>query len=300
MLNVLIDPILPVFAILAIGFLAGRTGRMSGENARVLNQFAMTVLLPVLVFRLLASAPVAEFELAPLALYALCEALIYLAGYLVARHLFRRDPAEALLLGFAGVFANNAIYVLPIALLEHGPQAALPVTAVVTLDASLMFGGTMLLLEVMSGRGAHPGIVLGRIVRLPLLQAMVLGLGFSLSGLTIPAPLTTFTSFVGDAASPVALFAMGVVLSQTAFRAEPVVAWVSLVKIALFPAALFVTLWVAGSTAGSGAFFLLASAGPSGAMGFSMALLYGVRTDAIAQIIVWTSVLTLISLSALV
>jgi len=300
MLGVLADPILPVFAILFIGFLAGRTGKVSADHARVLNRFAMTILLPVLMFRLLASAPLSEFELVQLGLYALTEAVVYLLGYLIARHVFARDPAEALLLGFAGVFANNAIYVLPIALLTHGPVAALPVTAVVTLDAAIVFGGTMMALEIMSGKGAHPGVVLARIAKLPILQASVLGLGFALSGYGVPAPLATFASFVGDAASPVALFAMGVVLAQTAFRAEPVVIWVSFVKLLAFPAALFGALWLSSATAGSGAYFLLASAGPSGAMGFSMALLYNVRTDAIAQIIVWTSVLTLFSLAYLI
>jgi len=34
-------------------------------------------------------------------------------------------------------------------------------------------------------------------------------------------------------------------------------------------------------------------------MAFSLALLYGVRTDAIAQVIIWTSVLSLFSLAYL-
>ena len=45
--------------------------------------------------------------------------------------------------------------------------------------------------------------------------------------------------------------------------------------------------------------FVLNAAGPSGAMAFALALLYGVRTDAIAPVIVWTSTLSLISLSFL-
>ena len=43
--------------------------------------------------------------------------------------------------------------------------------------------------------------------------------------------------------------------------------------------------------------FILAAAGPAGAMAFSMALLYDVRADRIAQIIVGTSALTLLSLA---
>ena len=45
--------------------------------------------------------------------------------------------------------------------------------------------------------------------------------------------------------------------------------------------------------------YLLGSAGPAGAMAFSLALLYGVRTDAIAQLIVITSILTLGTIAVL-
>ena len=43
--------------------------------------------------------------------------------------------------------------------------------------------------------------------------------------------------------------------------------------------------------------FTLTAAGPSGAMAFALALLHGVRTDAIAPVIIWTSVLSLLSLA---
>jgi malonate transporter len=45
--------------------------------------------------------------------------------------------------------------------------------------------------------------------------------------------------------------------------------------------------------------FVLNAAGPSGAMAFALALLYHVRTDCIAPVIVWTSVLSLFTLALL-
>jgi hypothetical protein len=50
MLSVLLDPILPVFAIMFIGFFAGRFGKVTNDEARILNTFAMTVLLPIFIF----------------------------------------------------------------------------------------------------------------------------------------------------------------------------------------------------------------------------------------------------------
>jgi hypothetical protein len=43
----------------------------------------------------------------------------------------------------------------------------------------------------------------------------------------------------------------------------------------------------------------LNSAGPSGAMAFALAMIHKVNTDKIAPVIVWTSMLSLISLAYL-
>jgi predicted permease len=44
---------------------------------------------------------------------------------------------------------------------------------------------------------------------------------------------------------------------------------------------------------------ILNSAGPSGAMAFALAMIHKVNTDKIAPVIVWTSMLSLISLAYL-
>jgi len=301
MLSVLLDPILPVFAILFIGFLAGRLGKMTDDEARVLNRFAMTVLLPIFIFRAVAFAPITDFNLAALALYASAQIVLYTIGFLIARKAFRLGVSESLLLGFCGVFANNAYYVLPIAKLLYGDSGTLPVASIVILDAVLVFGGTMVALEVRKGRDAGAGLALVavRIAKLPLIWALVLGLVFSAGGILIPGPIDTFTAFVGSAASPTALFAMGVVLSATSFKPEPVVFVISTIKVVIFPATIALLLYTILPPVDTLPLFVLASAGPAGVMAFSLALLYSVRTDAIMQVTVWTSVLTLATLAFL-
>lgn len=45
--TVLVDPILPIFAIMAIGFAVGRVGWTTEAEARVINRFGLSVLSPV-------------------------------------------------------------------------------------------------------------------------------------------------------------------------------------------------------------------------------------------------------------
>ena len=300
-LNVLFDPILPVFAILFVGYIAGRLGKMTDEEARILNRFAMTVLLPVFVFRAVAFAPITDFNIAALGLYASAQAVLYAVGFVIAHKVFRLGVSESILLGFCGVFANNAYYVLPIAKLLYGETATLPVASIVIMDAVLAFGGTMVALEARKGRDAGAGLALvaKRIAQLPLIWALTLGLLFSAGAIAIPAPINTFTSFVGNAASPIALFAMGVILAATPIKPEPVAIVISGLKAVIFPATIAALLYTLLPPSDTLSLFVLASAGPAGVMAFSLALLYSVRTDAIMQVTVWTSVLTLISLAFL-
>jgi len=297
-LSVLADPILPVFAIAFIGYVSGRTGWANADEARVLNRFAMTVLLPIFLFRAIASAPWPAFELLPLLAYVVVEALVYAAGFAVARITFGRSRQEALLLGFAGVFVNNAYYTLPIAQFLGDDGTTLAITSIIMIDSILAFAGTMVALEVMAGRdaGSSAGLVLKRVLRLPLLWAIAAAGVFVLGGLSLPGPLDTFAGFVGRAASPTALFAMGVILSVTRLRPEPLAVLVIAVKVLVFPLALWAAIaLMAPGTSPDG--FLLAAAGPTGAMAFSMALLYDVRTGTIMQVTIWTTVATLVTLA---
>ncbi|MEL6209411.1 MAG: AEC family transporter, partial [Pseudomonadota bacterium] len=75
-LAVLADPILPVFAIMALGYAMGLLGVTSQEDARRINRFAMMIFLPMLIFGLLAEAPVERFALVPVLAYALVQVVI--------------------------------------------------------------------------------------------------------------------------------------------------------------------------------------------------------------------------------
>lgn len=298
-LVVLQDPILPVFAIMALGFVMGRMGVSSAEDALLVNRIAMSVFLPLMIFGVVANAPIRDFAFAPTLVYLLAEAVVFAGGFWLARRVFQRGPRESVLLAFSGIFANNALYILPISVLLYGRENVLPVTTLITLDAVVAFGGAMIAMQLMEKGRVSPGMVARTVLRTPMLIAIIFGMGFGLSGVALPHPVQTFLDFNGAAAAPLALFALGVALSNTAFRPDRAVVTFTLIKLAVFPAAVALGLWVATDNDPAHGLFLLGAAGPAGAMGFSMALLHGVRTEAIAQVMIYTCVLTLFSLAVL-
>lgn len=297
--SVLIDPILPVFAIMALGYALGVSGRTTVADAQAINRFAMSVPLPLLIFGLCATAPIEDFSLAPLLFYAGAEAALFGFGFALARFVFQRSVAESVLLAFAGIFANNAFFGLAIAELLYGAENILPVTAVVALDSAVTFGAAMATLGIIGLGKTDPLAIASTLARTPILQGIALGVVVNVSGVSIPAPIQTFIDFNGGAAAPIALFALGVVLSQTPIRPDACVLSFSAIKLIAFPALIWFGAGALAPSEQEAGVWVLAAAAPAGAMAFTMALLHGVPTGAIAQVIIITSALSVFTMAAL-
>ncbi len=298
-LPVLLNPILPVFAILGMGWGLGRAGWMTVDDARVINRFAMTVLVPVVVLKLLWQAPFHSFSLPPILLYFAAEVILFALAYQIARRVFGTGPGEGVILGYAAIFANNVFFGLPIGVLLYGEAGVLPITMVVVLDSTVTFGGTMFVLQVIREGRISPGKVARIITRSPVLIAIAAGTVLGLADVPIPGTVQTFLDFNGSAAAPVALFSMGVVLAATRFGWDPAVAGVTALKLLAFPALVWLLVGGFGPGWEEGRRFAFAAAAPTGSMAFGLALLYDVPTGRLAQVMVWTAFLSLFALAVL-
>lgn len=299
MLSVLTHDILPVFALLALGFLLGRGGIFARQDAASANRVALMVLQPGLIFPLIATVPFADFELRALLTYGACEALAFAAAFALARRVFGCERLEAWLLAMAVIFVNSLLYIRPISLLIYGESGALPVTAVVAWDTAVAFAFFIISSDLIAKPSAGPLPALKRLSVNPTLIAIGLGVVVNLSGLELPEPILTACAFAGAGTAPLVLFALGVLLSGQSLRPSAVVTTYAALKLLAFPLLVTLAVWLAGASAQWQAQFTLLAAGPSGAMAFALALLHGVRTDRIAAVTIWTSALSLLSLAAL-
>lgn len=300
-LDVLLDPIVPVFAIAAFGFGMGLSGRVQLSDARAVNRAVMGVFLPILLFGLIADARIDAFNPVLIAFYCAAEAALWATGFALARYVFGLSAGESFLLGFSTIFVNSVLFVLPISARIYGDQATLPIASIAFLDSTLTFALAIIFTQAMASKNGGDGVgrALREMVKNPMLIAMALGLAVNLSGLKTPAPLATFVDFNGAAAAPLALFALGVVMSQNRFRLDAVSLSFCTLKIVAFPALVAMILLQVAPGDASTPMFLFVAAGPSGTMAFTLALLHDIRADRIGQVIVITSVVTLLSMAAL-
>ena len=65
---------------MAFGFAMGRLGLTDVGDARAINRFALSVLLPIFLFKFAAGMDVAAFEFLPLLAYLGAEFVVFASG----------------------------------------------------------------------------------------------------------------------------------------------------------------------------------------------------------------------------
>jgi predicted permease len=295
------NPILPVFAIMLVGLFFGRRGFFDNASAQAINRFVFFVAVPALLFSLLSDAAFRQVDWRLLALYFLSEIILFVVGAALARRVFHRDWGEALLIGMASCFVNHVFFVLPIAQFLYGDQAAIPITAVIVVDTTVIFAGTIIGLEIASHRD-EPLWKVGRFfLRNPVLVAIALGLAVNVLKLEMPAGIRTFCTFTGSAAAPAALFSLGVILAGAGGRGWDAVAVTTTgLKVLLHPLVAWLLFQgVTGVDRIGGEATLLIAAGPCGAMPFVLALQYRIASASIGRAIVYSTIASLFTLAVL-
>jgi malonate transporter and related proteins len=219
------DLVLPVFAVIITGWLAGWLGYLSRSLADGLVHFAYNIAMPALLFVTIAQEAVRNlaewrFLLAFGGGSILCFALVFLA----VRVGWGRDLADSTIHGMTAAMTNTGFVALPILHSIYGQPAVLPAAIATVFVAGVMFPVTVVLLES-EGRNAPRGtarsaVLVRQIVLNPMVLSTMIGLAWAVTGLPIPAPIAAYLNIFAAALAPCALFAIGLGLSVEVMRAK--------------------------------------------------------------------------------
>lgn len=238
----IIDIVLPVFALIAIGAVAARTGYLSDGVGDAVSRFAFFLALPALLFRTVAGSQLPEaipwgYWLS----YYGAVAIVWLATHLVARRLFNAEPREAVIAGLGAIQANTVLVGIPLILKAYGDTAAAPIALLLAINLPLTMAIATLLFESASdtGRSALPGLVRGLATH-PILLAIVAGTVANLAGLRLPTLIDAPLALLSAAAIPCALIGLGMSLAKYGIGERlGLVFCVTALKLVVLPAAVF-------------------------------------------------------------
>ena len=217
--------VLPVFAIIVTGWLAGWLGYISRSLADGLVHFAYNVAMPALLFVTIAQESARSFlEWRFLLAFGGGSILCFLAVFLALRAGFGRGTASSTMYGMAAAMTNTGFVALPILHSIYGQPAVLPAAVATVFVAAVMFPIAVILLESeqggQHGKVAHPLTLTKQIVLNPMVLSTLIGLAWAVAGWPIPAPLAAYLNIFAGALTPCALFAIGLGLSVEGIAAN--------------------------------------------------------------------------------
>lgn len=219
------DLVLPVFAIIVTGWLAGWLGYISRSLADGLVHFAYNVAMPALLFVTIAQESARSLlEWRFLFAFGGGSILCFLLVFLAFRVGFGRGTASSTMYGMAAAMTNTGFVALPILHAVYGQPAVLPAAVATVFVAAVMFPLTVILLEHEAsrkdGNKAEPAALIKQIVVNPMVLSTLIGFVWAITGLPIPAPLKAYFNILADALTPCALFAIGLGLSLEGMAAN--------------------------------------------------------------------------------
>ncbi|NDV87395.1 AEC family transporter [Aurantimonas aggregata] len=312
-MQTILNVIVPIFSLIAIGFLVARAKLLPAATGDALARFVFVVAVPLLLFRTLATA---EFGAAnPLLLwlaYFGAVTLTWTASTLLVRAVTASDHRRGVIAGISASFANTVFVAIPALQRAYGDAGLEPLLLIMSIHLPVMMIASTLLIE----RAAHldaretgtapPAASLVRtlarvgknLATNALVIGIVAGMLWRLTGLELQSHLDEVTRLLAGTAGPLALFSLGMSLTRYGLRGDILSsAIVSTLSLLVMPALVFAAgtalalppLWLKGA--------VITAASPVGVNAYLLAVHFRSGERLAATTILVSTVLSVLTLS---
>jgi predicted permease len=295
---------LPFFALIGVGYYAGRTRFFTAEATAWLTKFVFYFALSAMLFRFAANLSLAEiWDPAFAAAYLLACAVVYLIAISVAM-MRRISMAEAAIEGQCAVIGNTGFLGIPMLVMLMGPEAAGPLIMLLAID--LIVFSTLITLIMTAAREGRMSFGMLRLLvvglfKNPMIVSMSLGLAWSSTGFAVPDVINEFMALLGGAATPGALFAIGASLATRSAERMAVAGWLSFCKLVLHPIAVaFTALWVFDVAPYPASVMIAASALPVAGNVYMLAQHFGVAPQRVSASILISTAISILTVTIVI
>ncbi|WP_171235185.1 AEC family transporter [Ruegeria sp. HKCCA6837] len=290
---------LPFFAIIGLGYWAGRTRFFTAEATAYLTKFVFFFALSAMLFRFAATLPFAEifnarlvvgYLIGTIAVYALATCVAWMRGLDVPTAAVEAQCAAIGNVGFLG---------LPMLALLFSEAAIGPVMVVLTVD--LVVFSSLIVILINGGRDGKLTPATLKLIGLgllknPMIVSISAGLLWSSMEIPVPVPLYDFLTILGGAATPGALFAIGASLADKSAERVEIAVWLSFCKLVIHPACVAVALiWLVPIDTFSATVAIAAAALPVAGNVYMLAAHYGVAPHRASAAILLSTVASILT-----
>jgi malonate transporter and related proteins len=302
-----LSTVVPVFGLIALGFIAGRSGYLSEAAAKGLPEVVFKLVMPVLLFRTVGQATFPDIQvLALLGMFFGAAAGTWILATLLCLWPLQRPAGDGPGIAMGAAFSNSVMMGIPICISFFGTAAAPVLALIVAADTAIFWLWATLHLATVEGARSGSisgmlGVVLRRLMTNPIILGCAAGLAWQYSALQLPPLLDKIVSLIAGAAVPGALISLGLAVNSYGIRGQvSSVLAITISKLVIMPALAWL-LWIFAFHVppSAAAIILVLAAMPVGANAYLFAEAYNRAPAAVSGAIALSTLLAPLTVSAL-
>ncbi|WP_455644932.1 AEC family transporter [Methanosphaera sp.] len=291
--------VLSIFVIILVGFFARFFGVLSRDDADSLNRVVMYIGLPCLIFGSIYSnwdfALISSLRWMPLVSIS-CVIIMTCICYVLFSCMKLSDARKWSLLSLV-IIGNTGFVGFPVILGVYGQAGFVRAIFFNLTDAFIMI--VIYLAFVLKFGGSYSKVV-NRIVKFPMLWALVIALVFSVFQLPVPEVVSTVVGYLGDLTIPLIILFIGLSIDFNDLGDNiGLTLLASFLKLVLFPVVAFIVLKLIGLSGFDFVICMVQAAMPSAMISLSYIIEFDLDVNLSSNVIMFDTLLSLASLSIL-
>lgn len=294
--------IAPLFIIIFASAILQRWMKMGASWSQVLNDFALKIGLPVLIFSSLVKASFSFFEQSSL---LVSNSLFIIAAFIFAfilGKILRLEKRMFRTFFLCLIFGNTAYLGIPVLIQISGEKILSAASLIVAIYLFWLFTIGIGFLEFNDKQKRKRDIlktIFLNLVKNPLLIAVVLGILVASFKIVLPAVITKSLDMITASVTPTVLIVIGLFIGRSKFG--KISDWVpallfSLATLIILPAGFYFGVKFLGFSPSHFAPSIIQAAMPLAITPFALADKFGLHKEFIARSIVLSTILSIISL----
>ncbi len=216
-----IQSVFAIVIVVAFGIYAGKRDIISNKLSGPLSTLVMNFTFPAVLFTAVANAPFEQLvNYRFLIVFFLGLMLLYFIVFFISNKILKRSKQVSAMAAFACTFPNMAFMGIPYLSQVLGSSSLISVAIGNIITSVVMIPITMVYLEKGENGESDKSIFKDQLIKLikkPLIVAPILGVIVALTHIPMPHFLMNGLGILGKATSPVALFALGLMMTKFKF-----------------------------------------------------------------------------------
>ena len=146
--------VLPVFALIFVGWLIARVGLLSEEGLRGLTNYTFYVAFSALLFRAMRDVRLQELDAGILLAFFGGVGVVWLLATAIGRFVFRLTLAEQAMMALGACFSNGVGLGIPLIFATWGRDGLVPLLMIIAVHSAIILSTASVLAEL--ARGGAP------------------------------------------------------------------------------------------------------------------------------------------------